>query len=60
SYERDAGLQHRTGEVYAELAAAQWCGRWLVAPEDADPDRLAARLRAGRAASGGPMSEFSG
>jgi dTMP kinase len=30
SYERDEGLQQRTGGVYAALAAADWCGRWLV------------------------------
>ncbi|MGK2880077.1 MAG: dTMP kinase [Mycobacterium sp.] len=30
AYERDGGLQRRTSAVYAALAAAQWCGRWLV------------------------------
>ena len=30
AYERDAGLQQRTGAVYAGLAAAGWGGRWLV------------------------------
>lgn len=44
SYERDDGLQRRTGAVYAELAAADWGGRWLVVDADVDPDALAATL----------------
>jgi dTMP kinase len=44
SYERDDGLQRRTGTVYAELAAAGWCGRWLVVDADVDPSALAAQL----------------
>lgn len=44
SYERDDGLQLRTGEVYRELAAAGWGGRWLVVDADVDPKGLAARL----------------
>jgi dTMP kinase len=31
AYERDDGLQRRTGAAYAALAAADWCGRWSVA-----------------------------
>jgi dTMP kinase len=46
AYERDAGLQQRTGAVYAGLAAANWGGRWLVVDETVDPGRLAARLMA--------------
>jgi dTMP kinase len=46
SYERDDGLQQRTGAVYAELAAAGWGGRWRVAEKDVDPGRLAADLTA--------------
>ena len=46
SYERDDGLQRRTGAVYAELAAAHWGGRWLVVDADVDPDGLAAALTA--------------
>jgi dTMP kinase len=46
AYERDAGLQQRTGAVYAELAAANWGGRWLVVDETVDPGRLAAQLMA--------------
>lgn len=46
AYERDAGLQQRTGAVYAELAAASWGGRWLVVDETVDPGRLAAQLLA--------------
>lgn len=34
SYERDDGLQRRTSEVYAALAAGQWGGRWQVAAKD--------------------------
>jgi dTMP kinase len=44
AYERDDGLQRRTGEVYAALAAADWCGRWLVAGADVDAAALAASL----------------
>ncbi|GLP77007.1 dTMP kinase [Mycobacterium antarcticum] len=34
AYERDDGLQRRTGAAYAALAAAQWAGRWAVAGPD--------------------------
>jgi dTMP kinase len=30
AYERDDGLQRRTGAAYAALAAADWHGRWAV------------------------------
>jgi dTMP kinase len=43
-YERDDDLQRRTGEVYAALAAKNWCGRWFVAGPDVDPSELAASL----------------
>ncbi|RAU94675.1 dTMP kinase [Mycobacterium colombiense] len=46
SYERDDGLQQRTGAVYAELAAAGWGGQWLAVDADVDPGRLAADLAA--------------
>ncbi len=46
SYERDDGLQRRTGAVYAELATTGWCGRWLVVDADVDPGALAADLTA--------------
>ncbi|OBJ58409.1 dTMP kinase [Mycobacterium asiaticum] len=46
SYERDDGLQRRTGAVYAELAAAHWAGRWLVVDADVNPAGLAATLTA--------------
>ncbi|MCV6985337.1 dTMP kinase [Mycobacterium shinjukuense] len=46
SYERDDGLQRRTGAVYAQLAAAGWGGRWLVVHPDVDPGGLAATLTA--------------
>lgn len=44
AYERDGGLQQRTGEVYAALAAADWCGRWALAGPDVDPVALALQL----------------
>lgn len=44
SYERDDGLQRRTGEVYAGLAAAGWSGRWLVVDAEVDPAGLATSL----------------
>ncbi|OBI51266.1 dTMP kinase [Mycobacterium sp. E787] len=47
SYERDDGLQRRTGAVYAQLAAADFGGRWLVVEKDVDPGDLAATLTAG-------------
>ena len=40
AYERDDGLQYRTNEAYAALAAAHWGGRWAVA----GPDVAAAEL----------------
>ena len=40
AYERDDGLQRRTSDVYAALAATHWCGRWQVA----DTDVIAADL----------------
>lgn len=43
-YERDGGLQQRTGEVYADLAAANWHGRWSVAGPDVTPAALAAGI----------------
>ncbi len=46
AYERDDGLQRRTGEVYSALASAEWCGRWFVAGPDVDPDALAQTLTA--------------
>jgi dTMP kinase len=46
AYERDAGLQRRTGAVYAGLAAAGWGGPWLVVDTEVDPGLLAAQLMA--------------
>ncbi|MEB4211618.1 dTMP kinase [Mycobacterium sp. 94-17] len=43
-YERDDGLQRRTGAVYAGLAAAGWGGRWRSVDANVDPGRLAASL----------------
>jgi dTMP kinase len=47
AYERDEGLQQRTGAVYAGLAAADWGGRWEVVGADVDPGKLAATLTTG-------------
>ena len=44
AYERDDGLQRRTGEVYAALAAVGWCGRWLVVGPDVNAAALATEL----------------
>lgn len=44
AYERDDGLQRRTSAVYAELATANWGGRWTVAGPDVDAGELAAGL----------------
>ena len=44
AYERDDGLQRRTGEVYSELAGAQWCGRWMVVDAYVDAAALAQGL----------------
>ncbi|BBY43719.1 dTMP kinase [Mycolicibacterium celeriflavum] len=46
AYERDGGLQQRTSDVYAALAAGGWCGRWEVAGPDVDAAALAAQLAA--------------
>lgn len=47
AYERDDGLQQRTGAVYTGLAAAGWGGRWLVVDADVDAKELAATLLGG-------------
>src|SRR5690625_3651269 len=47
AYERDDGLQRRTGAVYAGLAAAGWGGRWQVVGGGdvaVDPAELAAKI----------------
>ncbi|MDT5182961.1 MAG: dTMP kinase [Mycobacterium sp.] len=44
AYERDDGLQRRTGEIYSGLAAAEWCGRWLVAGPGVNAAALATEL----------------
>jgi dTMP kinase len=44
SYERDDGLQRRTGRVYSGLAAEGWGGRWFVAGPDIDGAALAVEL----------------
>jgi dTMP kinase len=44
AYERDDGLQRRTGEAYAGLAAADWGGRWAIAGPDVVARDLAQAL----------------
>lgn len=44
AYERDDGLQRRTGAAYAALAAAHWSGRWTVAGPDVVAHDLAQAL----------------
>jgi dTMP kinase len=44
AYERDDGLQRRTSDVYSGLAAADWCGRWLVAGPGVNAAALAGEL----------------
>jgi dTMP kinase len=44
AYERDDGLQRRTGAVYSELAAGGWGGRWWVAGPATDGASLAVEL----------------
>jgi dTMP kinase len=46
AYERDDGLQRRTGAAYAALAAAHWAGRWAVAGPDVVAHDLAQVLTA--------------
>ncbi|MFC4375281.1 dTMP kinase [Nocardia halotolerans] len=40
AYERDGGLQQRTGEVYRELADRDWFGRWQTYRSDDDRPTL--------------------
>ncbi|MFI7004802.1 dTMP kinase [Nocardia sp. NPDC050175] len=44
AYERDGGLQHRTGAVYRGLAQRNWYGPWWIFRSGDDPATLAARL----------------
>ncbi|MEU6583230.1 dTMP kinase [Nocardia sp. NPDC046763] len=44
AYEKDGGLQRRTGTVYRELAEMNWHGPWRVHRTGDDPATLAARL----------------
>ena len=46
AYERDDGLQRRTGAAYAAFAAADWCGRWVVVGPDVVANDLARVLAA--------------
>jgi dTMP kinase len=47
AYERDDGLQQRTGVVYRQLAASNWGGRWLTAGPQTQAAELVATLLAG-------------
>ncbi|MEV6058976.1 dTMP kinase [Nocardia asteroides] len=40
AYERDGSLQHRTGQVYRELADRDWFGRWWTYRSDDDRPAL--------------------
>ncbi|MGO4614861.1 dTMP kinase [Nocardia sp. 2YAB30] len=44
AYERDGGLQHRTGAVYRQLAERDWHGPWWTYRSDDDPATLTARI----------------
>ncbi|BBZ66183.1 thymidylate kinase [Mycolicibacterium insubricum] len=44
-YERDGDLQQRTAAVYADLAAANWMGRWHRVGPDDDAAAVLAALR---------------
>ncbi|MBL1076249.1 dTMP kinase [Nocardia sp. 2] len=44
AYEKDGGLQRRTGIVYRELADTNWHGPWWVHRSGDDPATLAARI----------------
>jgi dTMP kinase len=44
AYERDDGLQRRTGEVYAGLASTNFGGRWQIAGAQVDAAALARAL----------------
>ena len=44
AYERDDGLQRRTNDAYAALAAVDWCSRWAVAGPDTTAAKLAREL----------------
>ena len=44
AYERDDGLQLRTGEVYCGLAKSGFGGRWQMVSPDVDPAVLAGQL----------------
>lgn len=44
AYERDRGLQERTGEVYDELAKQHWMSPWEVVGPETVPQQLAVRI----------------
>lgn len=44
AYEKDGGLQRRTGNVYRELAETNWHGPWWTHRTGDDPATLAARI----------------
>jgi dTMP kinase len=46
AYERDDGLQRRTGAAYAALSAAGWGGRWTVAGPEVVARELVSALTA--------------
>ncbi|WP_241385942.1 dTMP kinase [Rhodococcus sp. CH91] len=44
AYERDAGLQERTGAVYDALAQQHWMSPWEVAGPETSPQQLAVHI----------------
>lgn len=44
AYEKDSGLQARTGAVYRELAATDWNSPWWTVAPDTEPGILADKL----------------
>ena len=43
AYERDGGLQARTGELYKQLAATDWVSPWWIVGPETDPAELGAQ-----------------
>lgn len=44
AYEKDGGLQARTGAVYRQLAESNWISPWLTVGSDTDPGAIAEKL----------------
>ncbi|MDH6281940.1 dTMP kinase [Prescottella agglutinans] len=57
AYEKDSGLQARTGAVYRELATADWNSPWWTIAPDADPGILADKLALLQQREGTPQQQ---